>query len=163
MSLLALRLNNYIKNIGTNEDKIESFLVNLVNSPEPERLIDVANHVACVSISESIPLVDLEGHVKLKEEEEQRLEEEIQQARAILESTNVEIQTISRYKQLRAELSKHSLSSEDTDRLLTLLNNIKQYRYDPRKTVEEISNIKSLKRRAPMQAHQEHIVHIRHN
>jgi predicted component of viral defense system (DUF524 family) len=118
-----------------------------VNSPEPERLIDVANHVACVSISESIPLVDLEGHVKLKEEEEQRLKEEIQQARAILESTNVEIQTISRYKQLSAELSKHSLSSEDTDRLLTLLNNIKQYRYDPRKTAEEISNIKSLKRR----------------
>jgi hypothetical protein len=118
-----------------------------VNSPEPERLIDVANHVACVSISESIPLVDLEGHVKLKEEEEQRLKEEIQQARAILESTNVEIQTINRYRQLKAELSKHNLSSEDTDRLLTLLNNIKQYRYDPRKTVEEISNIKSLKRR----------------
>jgi hypothetical protein len=118
-----------------------------VNSPEPERLIDVANHVACVSISESIPLVDLEGHVKLKEEEVQRLKEEIQQARAILESTNVEIQTTSRYKQLSAELSKHSLSSEDTDRLLTLLNNIKQYRHDPRKTVEEISNIKSLKRR----------------
>ena len=67
----SVRLNNYIKNIGTNEDKIESFLVNLVNSPEAERLIDVANHVARVSISESIPLVDLEGHVKLKEEEEQ--------------------------------------------------------------------------------------------
>jgi|GEM_PF-1308808 hypothetical protein len=45
--------------MGTNEDKIESFLVNLVNSPEPERLIDVANQVACVSISESIPLADL--------------------------------------------------------------------------------------------------------
>ena len=136
-----------------------------MNSPEAERLIDVANHVARVSISESIPLVDLEGHVKLKEEEEQRLKEEIQQARAILESTNVEIQTINRYRQLKAELSKHNLSSEDTDRLLTLLNNIKQYRYEPRKTVEEISNIKSLKRieRAPMQADQEHIAHTRHN
>ena|GEM_PF-2147660 len=75
----------------------------------------------------------------------------------------MEIQTISRYKQLSSELSIHSLSSEDTDMLLTLLNNIKQYRYDPRKTVEEISNIKSLKRRAPMQAHEEHIVHIRDN
>ena len=133
-----------------------------MNSPEPEKLIDVANHVERVSISESIPLVDLEGHVKPKEEEEQRLKE-IQQARAILESTNVEIQTISRYKQLSAELGIHSLSSEDTDRLLTVLNNIKQYRYDPRKTVEEIFNIKSLKRRAPMQAHEEHIVHIRDN
>jgi len=55
----SFRLNNYTKYMGTNEDKIESFLVNLVNSPEPERLIDVANQVACVSISESIPLADL--------------------------------------------------------------------------------------------------------
>lgn len=51
--------------MGTNEDKIESFLVNLVNSPAPERLIDVVNQVACVSISESIPLADL-GPCKTK-------------------------------------------------------------------------------------------------
>ena len=63
--------------MGTNEDKIESFLVNLANSPEPERLIDVANQVADLSRSESIPLEELEGHVKQKEEEKQRLEEEI--------------------------------------------------------------------------------------
>ncbi|MFZ0897334.1 MAG: hypothetical protein WAZ77_22755 [Candidatus Nitrosopolaris sp.] len=105
----------------------------------------------------------MEGYVKLKEEEGQRLKEEIQQPGAILESTNVEIQTISRYKQLKAELSKHSVSSEDTDRLLTLLNDIKQYRSDPRKTVEEISYIKSLKRESTLQAHQEPIAHIRDN
>ena len=42
MSTLAcsVRLNNYIKNIGTNEDKIESFIVDLANSSEPEKLID---------------------------------------------------------------------------------------------------------------------------
>ena len=40
----------YIK-IGATEDKIESFLGNLVNSPEPEKLIDVANQVAqCINI-----------------------------------------------------------------------------------------------------------------
>ncbi|PWU81242.1 MAG: hypothetical protein DLM72_07965 [Candidatus Nitrosopolaris wilkensis] len=42
----SVRLNNYIKNIGTNEDQLESFIANLANSPEPEKLIEVANHVA---------------------------------------------------------------------------------------------------------------------
>jgi hypothetical protein len=52
----SVRLNNYIKNIGTNEDKIESFIANLANSPEPDKLIEVANQVAHLSRSESIPL-----------------------------------------------------------------------------------------------------------
>jgi 5'-3' exonuclease len=70
----SIRLNNYIQKLGANQDQIESFIANLANSPEPERLIDVANQVAHVSTSESIPLADLEGHVKQKEEEKQRLE-----------------------------------------------------------------------------------------
>lgn len=73
----SIRISNYIKNIGTNEDKIESFIVNLANSADPEKLIDVANQVAHLSRSEAIPLEELEKHVKQKEEEKQRLEEEI--------------------------------------------------------------------------------------
>src|SRR6266487_1871213 len=42
----SVRLYNYIKNIATNPDEIESFLANLANSPEPEKLIDVANQIA---------------------------------------------------------------------------------------------------------------------
>jgi hypothetical protein len=85
-------LGNYIQKFGANQDQIESFIANLVNTPEPEKLIDVANQVAHVSRSESIPLGELEDHVKHKEEEKQRLE--IKQRRAILESTNVDVQTI---------------------------------------------------------------------
>jgi DNA replicative helicase MCM subunit Mcm2 (Cdc46/Mcm family) len=143
----SVRLSNYIKNLGTTDDQIESFVANLANSPEPEMLIDVANQVAKLSRSESIPLEDLEGHVKQKEEEKQRLEEEIKQTRAILESTNVEMETINEYKQLKAELSKYHLSSDDPQRLLTVLDNLKDYRYDPKKIVAEFSNIKSLKQR----------------
>ncbi|MFZ0510942.1 MAG: hypothetical protein WAM14_04995 [Candidatus Nitrosopolaris sp.] len=43
----------------------------------------------------------------------QRLEEDIKQAHVILKSTNVEIQTINEYKQLKTELSKQHLSSEE--------------------------------------------------
>jgi len=143
----SVRLRNYIEKLGANQDQIESFIANLANSPEPEKLIDVANQVAHLSRSESIPLEDLEGHVKQKEEEKQRLEEEIKQTRAILESTNVEMETINEYKQLKAELSKYDLSSDDPQRLLTVLDNLKDYRYDPKKIVAEFSNIKSLKQR----------------
>ena len=143
----SVRLRNYIEKLGANQDQIESFIANLANSPEPEKLIDVANQVAHLSRSESIPLEDLENHVKQKEEEKQRLEEEIKQTRAILESTNVEMETINEYKQLKAELSKYHLSSDDPERLLTVLDNLKDYRYDPKKIVAEFSNIKSLKQR----------------
>src|SRR6266705_4121917 len=41
-----IRLNKYIQKLGANEDQIESFIANLANSPEPQKLIDVANQVA---------------------------------------------------------------------------------------------------------------------
>ena len=62
-------------------------------------------------------------------------------------SNVTEIETIDKYNQLEAELRKYHLSSEDPQRLLTVPNNIKNYRYDPKKIVAEFSNIKSLKRR----------------
>jgi hypothetical protein len=141
----SIRLNNYIKNIGTNSDEIESFIANLANSPEPEKLIDVANQVARVSRSESIPLADLETHVKRKQEEVQRLEEEIKHKRAILESTNLDVQTISEYTHLKEELSKYRLSTEDPTRLLSILRTIKQIGYDPQKIVGRFSYIESLR------------------
>jgi hypothetical protein len=82
-----------------------------------------------------------------KRKKNQRLEEEIKQGRATLERTNVDIQTIYEYNQLKAELGKNHLSFEDSGKLLTVLNNIKYYRYDAKKILAEFSNIKSLKRR----------------
>jgi len=80
----SVRLNNYIQKLGANQDQIESLIANLVNSPEPEKLIDVANQVARLSRSESIPLEDLARIVKQKNEEKQRLEEQIQEASSLL-------------------------------------------------------------------------------
>ena len=142
----SVRLNNYIQKLGANQDQIEAFIANLINSPEPEKLIDVANQVAKLSTSKSIPLEDVENHVKQKEEEKQTLEVEIKKRRAILESTNVEIQTINEYKQLKEELNKHGLSIEDPNRLLTILKSIKQLKYDPNKIIAEFSRMNSLKR-----------------
>jgi hypothetical protein len=141
----SLRLYNYIKKLGSNQDQIESLITNLANFPKPEKLIDVANQIAQLSRSESIPLEDLENHVKQKEEEKQRLEQEIKHKRVILESTNVDVQTINEYKQLKDELSKHRLSTEDPTRLLSILRTIKQIGYDPQTIVARFSYIKSLR------------------
>jgi hypothetical protein len=140
----SVRLKNYMEKLGANQDQIESFIANLANSPEPEKLIDVANQVAHLSRSESIPLEDLSNHIKHKEEEKQRLEEQIQEAGAILQSKNVEIETISEYNQLKEHLSKHNLFLEDPARLLSILQTIKQIGYEPQKIVARFSHIESL-------------------
>ena len=83
----SLRLYNYIKKLGANQDQIESLITNLANFPGPEKLIDIANQVAQLSRSESISLEDSENHVKQNEEE-------IKSRHEILESTNVDIQQL---------------------------------------------------------------------
>ena len=65
--------------------------------------------------------------------------------RAILESTNVDVQTISEYTHLKEELSKYRLSTEDPTRLLSILRTIKQIGYDPKKIVARFSQIESLR------------------
>ena len=59
----------------------------------------------------------------------------------------MEIQTINEFKQLSEELSKYDLFTEEPERPVTVLINMKHCRYDPKKIVAEFSNIKSLKRR----------------
>jgi hypothetical protein len=107
----SLRLYNYIKKLGANQYQIESLITNLANFPAPEKLIEVANRIALLSRSESIPLENLENHVKKKEEEKQRLEQEIKHNRVILESTNVDVETINEYKQLQEELNNRDRGS----------------------------------------------------
>ncbi|PWU79451.1 MAG: hypothetical protein DLM72_17345, partial [Candidatus Nitrosopolaris wilkensis] len=142
----CIRLNNYIKNIGTNFDLIEPFIANLAKSSEPQELINVANEIAQLSTSESIPLNALTDHIKQQQQENQILEKEIKQADAILENKNADIQTISEYTQLKEELSKHGVSIEDCNRLLAILKSIRSMKYDPKKIVAEFSHLKSRRR-----------------
>ena len=52
-------------------------------------------------------------YINHKLEEKQRLEEQIQQAGALLQSKNVDIETINEFNQLKEKLSIHNLSLED--------------------------------------------------
>jgi hypothetical protein len=114
------RLSNYIVKLGANEDDIESFIVNCMNcvdSLPPEKIIDLTNQLFDIAKSESIPPAEIPGHINQKLEEKQRLEEKIQEAGAVLQSKNADIETINEFIQLKEHLSKHNLSLEDPTRL----------------------------------------------
>ena len=118
------RLYNYINKLGVNEDDIESFIVHCMNGANglpPEKIIDLTNQLFDISKSESIPPAEVPTRINQKLEEEQRLEEQIQEAGTVLQSKNVDIETINQFNQLKEHLSKHNLSLEDPARLLSLL------------------------------------------
>ncbi|MDQ6865360.1 MAG: hypothetical protein M3044_16230 [Thermoproteota archaeon] len=145
------RLYNYINKLGVNEVDIQSFIANCMNaanSVAPEKIIDLTNQLFDISKSESISPSEVTGLISQKLEEMQILEEEIKQRRAILESTNVEIETISKYIQLKEDLSIHNLSLEDPTRLLSILQTIKQIGYEPQKIVAAFARMKSLRQKA---------------
>jgi hypothetical protein len=140
----CIRLRNYIDNLGANQDEIESFVANLANFPEPKKLFDVANQIAQISMSESIPLDVLTDHIKQQQEEKQRLEKEIEEAKAILQNKNIDIQALNEYKKLKEELDVHGLSLQDPRIFLSILKTIREIGYEPQKIVKEFSRIKSV-------------------
>ena len=85
--------------------------------------------------------------INQKLEEEQRLEEQIQEADALLQSKNVDIETINKFIQLKEYLSKYNLSLEDPTRLLSILQTIQHIGYEPQKIVAAFAGMKSLKQK----------------
>ena len=144
----SVRRNNYIKKLGANEDDIESFIANCMNGPNslpPEKIVDLTNQLFDITQSESISPAEVPACIKQKLEEKRRLEEQIQEAGALLQSKIVDIETIREYIQLKEHLAKHNLSLEDPTRLLSILQTIKEIGYEPQKIVAAYATMKSLR------------------
>jgi hypothetical protein len=138
-----IRLNNYIKKLGAEFGKIESFIANIASVSDPQKLIDTANQVVQIS---KIPLDKIPDHIKQQQDEIQRIKEGIEKAGAILEEKNIDVQTIDEYKNLKEELEKYGFSMESPRKLVSVLLRVNQMGYDPIKIVKELAWIKSLKR-----------------
>jgi hypothetical protein len=80
-------------------------------------------------------------------EEKQRIEEEIQHANDVLQSKNVSVEAINEYLKLSEELDKHGLSAQDTDKLLNLLLNAKEYQFDVKKIAGKLRAIQRLEKK----------------
>jgi cell division septum initiation protein DivIVA len=139
------RLYNYFVKSGASEDQIESFISNVSSSDiPPEQTIELVYQLHEISNNESIPLDQVSGYIKQKLEEKQKIDEQIKEADAILQSKNVSIEAINEHLQLNEELKKYRLSTKDIHKLLNLLVAAKEYRYSPGKIVAKLRNIKRL-------------------
>jgi len=65
------------------------------------------------------------------------LQHEIDEARAVIDSVNVDRQTIEEYKELKNEIDKYHL--EDPRKILNVLRALKKYKYDDKRIMAEFS------------------------
>jgi len=99
-----------------------------------------------ISNTESISLDQVPNYIEKKLEEKKKIDEEIIQADVTLQSKNVTIEAINEYLKLNDELDKHGLSAQDTDKLLNLLLNAKEYQFDAKKIARKLRGIERLER-----------------
>jgi hypothetical protein len=91
---LHFRLYNYFVKSGAAEDKIESFIANVSSGDvSPEKVIQYVNQLFSVSKEQSIPLDQVPGYIKKKLEDKQKIDEQIKETDAILQSKNVSMET----------------------------------------------------------------------
>jgi hypothetical protein len=143
-----IRLRNFFIKSGASEEKVESFITNVssIDVP-PERIIELVYQLHEISKKESIPLDQVPRHIERKLEEKQKIDEEIKEADAMLQSKNVNIQAINEHLQLNDKLKEHSLSTQDIDRLVNVLINVKEYNFDGKKIVGKLRSIKRLEKK----------------
>jgi hypothetical protein len=139
---------NYFTKSGAAEDKIESFIANVsTNDVSPERVIQYVTQLYDVSKKESIPLDQVSEYIKEKLEDKQRIDDQIKEANAILQSKNMNIEAINEHIQLNQKLNENGLSMHNIDELLNLVLNAKKYGFEPKKIVGKIRAIQRLEKK----------------
>src|SRR5215212_3820850 len=88
------RLYNFFRGSRAKENEIESFITH-INSGyiPPGKAIELINQIYEISKSESVPPDQLPNYVKQKLEQKKQIDEETQEADAILQSKNVAIES----------------------------------------------------------------------
>lgn len=79
-----------------------------------------------------------------KIEEKKKIEEELREAHAMLQSKNVTIDAINEHLKLKEELDKHGVSIQDVDKLLNLLVNVREFGFDSKLIVAKLRKMKRL-------------------
>jgi hypothetical protein len=142
------RLYNFFRGSRAKENEIESFITN-INSGYilPGKAIEIVNQIHELTKSESVSPDQLPNYIKQKLEEKQRIDEQIKEADAVLQTKNVKIKTINEYTKLSQKLDKHGLSTQDVNKLVKFVIGAKRYGFDPKNVGVKMSNIKQLEKR----------------
>jgi uncharacterized protein (UPF0335 family) len=142
------RLHNFIRKSGASEDQLESFISNVSSSDiAPEKVIELVNQLHEISRSESVPPNQLSNYITQKLEEKQRIDEQIKEVDAVLQTKNVKVKTINEHVKLNEKLNKYGLSTADITKVVKLVVNAKRYGFDAKKFVGKLSNIKQIEKR----------------
>ena len=144
----ALRMKNYVTRLGNvSEEQIEPFIANLVSSPDPASLIKVAGQVAQIS---DIPLSELEEKVKQKQVEEEMLQRDIDEKRAILDGVDVDVESrrkiMEEYAQMKAEMRRCGIGAEDPRKIQTCFQRLKDVNYNAEEVIAGYANMEALRK-----------------
>ena len=139
------RLFNYLVKSGAAEQEVESFVTNVNSGYIPlGKAIELVNQIYEISKSESVRPDQLPDYIKQKLEEKQRIDDDIQQADAILQTKNVAVEAINEYLKLNEELEKHGLSTHDIHKLVNVLSNAKKYGFGGKEIATKLYDFKFL-------------------
>ncbi len=139
------RVYNFFKNSGAAEKDVESFITNInTGYIPPGKAIELINQIYEISRNESVPPDQLSNYIKQKLEEKQKIDRHIKEADATLQSKSVNIETINEYMKLNEKLNEYNLSFQDIDKLLNVLVNTKENRFDGKKIVAKLKKIQRL-------------------
>jgi uncharacterized protein (UPF0335 family) len=100
-----------------------------------------------ISNAESTPLDQIPSYIERKLEEKRKIDEEIKQADATLQSKNVNIQAINEHIQLKEKLNEYNLSFQDIDKLVNVLSNAEEFGFDGKKIVGKLRSIKRIEKK----------------
>jgi hypothetical protein len=138
----ALRIKNYIKQIGSDEERVEQFISRCASSQDPQKLLNVLEKIGHMGLD--IPIEELEEHIRQKQVEKDTLQHDIDEARAILDSVNVDRQIVEDYEVLKNEMDKYHL--QDPKKFLNVLHELKKHKYNDKRIMAEFSVRRSLKK-----------------
>ena len=99
------------------------------------------NQLYDISREQTVALEHVPNYVKQKLEEKQKIEQEIKEAKEVLQKMNVTIEAIEEHLELKEALNKHELSTDDIDKLVNLVLNAKENGFDSKKIVKELRSI----------------------
>jgi hypothetical protein len=139
------RLHNFIKESGAAEEDIESFITN-INSGDfsPEKVVEYVNQLFAISREQSIPLDQVSNYIEKTLEDKQKIDDQIKEADAVVQSKNVSIEIINEHVKLNEKLNEYNLCFQDVDKLLNVLVNAKENEFDGKKIVAKLRSIKRL-------------------
>jgi len=142
------RLYNYFIKSGAAEDRIESFITNVgTGDVSPEKVIELVNQLYDVSHEQSISVHEVPKYIERKIEEKNKIDQEIQQANDVLQSKNIDIESINEHRELNQKLKEHNLSFQDIDKLLKILVNAGRYGFDGKRIASKLYDMQDLERK----------------